>query len=166
MNARDRILAVLALGVAGYFLITRSAAGQPLFSTSPIVPTVGGISPSLSTSTGATNVFSALTNSISGLLGSVFTKGPGNSPGTTIGTPYGSGAVNTDVFGNSVYVSAAGVTPLVSPGDPALSSVVPYLPWTNPTSLIDAPPPSDPSADASSLSFTNDTPTLDYQDVG
>lgn len=156
----ERLIVVLGVVLAAWYLWTQTTLGSSLAGvTTPIAI------PGVTTATGApVNVLAGLSSSIANLFGSVITKGAGNAPATTVASPYGAGANNSyDVFGNTVYGSPAGVTPSVSPGDPTLSTTVPFLAWTDPTSLLPTAPPTDTSG----LAFTDTTPTLaDYQDVG
>ncbi len=138
------VLVLLGLGV-GWYLYTR-LQGLTLGGTyaNPMLrPGLTNIQPNANTSAAATNVLASVESSIVGALGAIFTKRPGNAPATTQPSFAGGGV-------NDPGAPAQGTPAVVMPSsdlnmtDPTVTTIVPYLGWTNPTTLIDAPPPSDP----------------------
>jgi len=137
MNRDERLIAVLGLaGVAWYLYQSSRGLTVTGEQVNPMIPLgrsregqVSNVTPSSTTSTAATNVFSAIGNAVAGVLGSVIRKGPGNSPVIVPPTPVG---VNV----NGIPGQASGFSEYLGAAQP----IAPYLVYSDPTNAIYWPP--------------------------
>lgn len=147
MTREERLLVVGGLAGAAWWLyqssrgltITGAPATQTMLPT-PTVGTLSNVTPSYTTSTAATNVFSSIGSAFAGILGRVINKGPGNAPIQQPRTAVGSNANGipgqASPNGLSDYYLAAANAVTANPNpNPGI-----FLSYSDPSSSIYWPP--------------------------